>query len=162
MKSNMSKILEVRDDIVQIGTDDGAIKEFRRMDVKFDPKPGDRVEIFENENNVIVTKKEEETKKAEVQNPNGGVNININNSNTNATPNYGYVGNGKKVVNKWVYVLLAFFLGGLGAHKFYAGKIGAGICYLLFCWTCIPAFIAFIEFIIALCATPDANGNILV
>lgn len=162
MKSNMSKILEVRDDIVQIGTDDGTIKEVRRMDVKFDPQPGDKVEIFENENSVIVTKKEEEVKREETQNPNGGVNININNSNTNTNPNYGYVGNGKKVVNKWVYVLLAFFLGGIGAHKFYAGKIGAGICYLLFCWTCIPAIIAFIEFIIAICSTPDSNGNILV
>lgn len=59
----MSKILEVRDDIVQIGTDDGSIKEVRRMDVKFEPKPGDKVDIFENESNVIVTKKEEELKK---------------------------------------------------------------------------------------------------
>ena len=160
----MSKILDVKDDIVQIGTDDGGIKEVRRIDVKFDAKPGDKVDIFENENSVIVTKKEEETKKEEIstQNPNGGVNININNTNTNTIPNYGYVGNGKKVVNKWIYVLLALFLGGLGAHKFYAGKIGAGVCYFLFCWTCIPSFIAFIEFIIAICATPDANGNILV
>jgi hypothetical protein len=46
--------------------------------------------------------------------------------------------------------LLAFFLGGLGAHKFYLGRIGAGILYLLFCWTFIPSFIAFIEFIIYL------------
>ena len=68
----------------------------------------------------------------------------------------------KKVVNKTVYLLLAFFLGGLGAHKFYAGKIGAGICYLLFCWTYVPAFIAFIEFIVAACQKSDANGNILV
>lgn len=120
----MSKILDVKDDIVQIGTDDGGIKEVRRVDVKFDAKPGDKVDIFENENSVIVTKKEDETKKEEIsdQNPNGGVNININNTNTNANPNNGYVGNGKKVVNKWIYVLLAFFLGGLGAHKFYAGK----------------------------------------
>lgn len=156
----MNKILEVKDDIVQIGTEDGRIKEVRREDVKFDAKVGDKVDIFENENSVIVTKTEE--KKQEENTQQGGVNININNSNTNANPNYTYSGDGKKVVNKWVYVLLAFFLGGLGAHKFYAGKIGAGICYFLFCWTCIPAFIAFIEFIIALCAKSDSNGNILV
>lgn len=47
-------------------------------------------------------------------------------------------------------ILLAFFLGGLGGHKFYLGKIGLGILYLVFCWTFIPAFIAFIEFIILL------------
>ena len=42
-------------------------------------------------------------------------------------------------------VLLALFLGGLGAHKFYLGQTGAGIVYLLFCWTSIPALIALIE-----------------
>ena len=62
----MSKILDVKDDIVQIGTDDGGIKEVRRVDVKFDAKPGDKVDIFENENSVIVTKKEDETKKEEI------------------------------------------------------------------------------------------------
>jgi len=36
-------------------------------------------------------------------------------------------------------------LGGLGAHKFYLGQAGWGVLYLLFCWTFIPSFIAFIE-----------------
>ncbi|EFL92339.1 TM2 domain-containing hypothetical protein [Candidatus Regiella insecticola LSR1] len=40
-----------------------------------------------------------------------------------------------------------FFFGGIGAHKFYLGKIGQGFLYLLFFWTLIPAIIAFIEFI---------------
>ncbi len=42
-------------------------------------------------------------------------------------------------------VLLAIFLGGLGAHKFYLGKIGQGIIYLLFSWTFIPGIVALIE-----------------
>ncbi len=46
--------------------------------------------------------------------------------------------------------LLALFLGGLGGHKFYLGQTGMGILYLLFCWTLIPALIAFIEGIIFL------------
>lgn len=41
--------------------------------------------------------------------------------------------------------LLAFFLGGFGVHKFYLGRIGWGFIYLIFCWTAIPAIIAFIE-----------------
>lgn len=46
--------------------------------------------------------------------------------------------------------ILAFFLGGLGVHKFYLGQIGLGVLYLIFCWTFIPGIIAFIEFIILL------------
>ena len=45
-------------------------------------------------------------------------------------------------------VLLALFLGGLGAHKFYLGQAGQGILYLLFFWTFIPACVAFLEAII--------------
>lgn len=47
--------------------------------------------------------------------------------------------------NKLTAGLLAFFLGGLGIHKFYLGQNNMGIIYLLFCWTFIPAIIAFIE-----------------
>lgn len=156
----MSKILTVKEDIVQIGTDDGRIREVRKEDVNFEAKVGDKVDIFENESSVVVTKVEE---KREEANQTSGVNININNSNNNGSNNSGiYQDYSKKVVNKWIYVLLAFFLGGIGAHKFYSGRIGSGICYLLFCWTGIPVIIAFIEFIIALCSRPDLNGNILV
>jgi len=55
-----------------------------------------------------------------------------------------------------VAALLAFFLGGFGAHKFYLGKIGLGILYLVFFWTFIPAIIAFIEFIIYLTMSDEA------
>ena len=46
--------------------------------------------------------------------------------------------------------LFAFFLGGLGIHKFYLGRTGEGIIYLIFCWTFIPAIVALIEGIIYL------------
>ena len=69
---------------------------------------------------------------------------------------------GKKLVNKVAYCLLAFFLGGFGIHKFYAGKIGLGIVYILFSWTVVPSIIAFIEMIIALTKDSDANGNIVI
>lgn len=53
-------------------------------------------------------------------------------------------------------ILLAFFLGGIGAHKFYLGRIGTGIIYLIFCWTFIPAIVAFVEFIIYLTMSDEA------
>ncbi len=48
-------------------------------------------------------------------------------------------------VNKIALVLLALFMGGLGAHKFYVKKYGQGVLYLLFCWTYIPTLVSFIE-----------------
>lgn len=48
--------------------------------------------------------------------------------------------------NKFTAVLLTFFLGGLGIHKFYLGKSTQGILYLIFCWTFIPALLAFFDF----------------
>ncbi len=65
-----------------------------------------------------------------------------------------------KPVNKVIYCLLAFFLGGIGIHKFYAGKTGSGIMFLLFCWTGIPAIIALFNLIGGLLKPADANGNI--
>ena len=62
-------------------------------------------------------------------------------------------GSGEK--SRIAAALLAFFLGGFGAHKFYIGKIGQGFLYLIFCWTFIPAIIAFIEFIIYLCDSDE-------
>ena len=50
--------------------------------------------------------------------------------------------------NKVAAFALAWILGGFGGHKFYLDRIGQGILYLVFCWTFIPAIIAFIEGII--------------
>lgn len=46
--------------------------------------------------------------------------------------------------------ILAFFLGGFGAHKFYLGRTGFGVLYLVFFWTFIPSAIAFVEAILFL------------
>jgi len=47
--------------------------------------------------------------------------------------------------SRMVAGMLAFFLGGVGIHKFYLERPGSGILYLLFCWTFIPAIIALFE-----------------
>ena len=150
----MAKIIEVSNGIVSVGTDNGGIKEVRIMDLNFNPIVGDEVDIFETETKTVISKKEVKQDTT----ANGGININLSNSNNAPV----YVANGTKAVNKVVYCILAFLLGGLGIHKFYAGKIGTGIVFILFCWTGIPEIIGFIDFIIGLTKTADANGNILV
>lgn len=58
----------------------------------------------------------------------------INNANTNSNVNTNNVNAGMfgmRERNKWVAFLLCFFLGFVGAHKFYEGKAGMGVVYIL-------------------------------
>jgi hypothetical protein len=47
--------------------------------------------------------------------------------------------------NRVLAIVLALFLGGFGIHKFYLGKPGQGILYLVLFWTWLPAIIALVE-----------------
>lgn len=145
----------MKDGIVSVGLDDGGIDEVRIDDLNFQPKIGDVVDIYRTETKTIVTKKEKE-KQVETE---GGIHINVSNKNESPVQQVVY---GKKVVNKLTYCLLAGLLGGLGIHKFYSGRIGMGIVYILFCWTAIPSVIGLIECIIGAVRPADANGNILI
>jgi len=52
---------------------------------------------------------------------------------------------GKSRKNRTTALLITLFFGGLGGHRYYMGQVGMGILYTVFCWTFIPAIIAFIE-----------------
>ena len=54
----------------------------------------------------------------------------------------------RRPVSKTALLLLTFFTGALGGHKFYLGKYWQGVLYLLFFWTFIPALVALIEFVV--------------
>lgn len=54
----------------------------------------------------------------------------------------GFAGAGR---NRVTAGLLAILLGSLGAHKFYLGRTGWGILYLLFCFTFLPGILGLIE-----------------
>ena len=60
----------------------------------------------------------------------------INNTNTNTSVSSSRAsatvggGNGREK-NKWVAFFLCLFFGYLGAHKFYEGRVGLGILYLV-------------------------------
>ena len=63
-------------------------------------------------------------------------------------------------VNKVIYLLITFFLGGIGIHKFYIKKNTAGILCFLFCWTGIPTLLAIYDLVVAFLKKEDADGNI--
>lgn len=65
-------------------------------------------------------------------------------------------------VSKGVYIGLCLILGGIGAHKFYAGKWIQGLLYLGFSWTGIPVVIALIDLVVAMFKRSDVNGEIRV
>jgi len=151
----MAKIIKITGDTVLIGRDDGSILECSRSDLTFEPVVGKAVEIFTDNYKEIVTEKQLSPTGTE------GINITIDNTNNNKVESQMVYQQGK-VVNKVAYLLITFFLGAIGIHKFYAGKVGTGILFLLFCWTGIPAFIAFIDFIVACFKKADSQGNIIV
>ncbi|MCD8786728.1 TM2 domain-containing protein [Staphylococcus gallinarum] len=53
-------------------------------------------------------------------------------------------------VNKVIYVVLCFFLGWIGVHKFYSNQLLQGMLHLVFFWTGIPYIIAIISGIITI------------
>ncbi len=83
---------------------------------------------------------------------------------------------GGRSTNKWIYVLLALCLGGLGLHNFYAGHTMLGVIWLvLFGLGLVLSFVgigmlliillwlvAVVQAVIALCKSSDADGNISV
>ena len=146
----MKKIIKIDEELISLGCSNSSdIIITKRKNLNFDPQIGDEVEVFGTGDDMIVHKKEKKEEK---------FNINIMNQQSNQqNVGGGYLG---RAVNKVVYAILALFLGGLGAHKFYSGKTFQGILYLVFCWTCIPSFISFFEGIVALLKPADAQGNI--
>ena len=68
-------------------------------------------------------------------------------------PHCGVQRRSSRYKSKTVAALCAFFIGGIGGHRFYLGQWW-GIFYLLFFWLGIPGLIAFFEFIYFLVCDP--------
>ena len=134
----MAKIVKLEQAEVIIATDEKEIIRVPYEELDWRPEVHDEVEVFKDGDNLIITRVNDNTQNQQVSTIQSG-----------------------RVVNKLVYVLLALFLGGLGAHKFYSGKTFMGILYLVFSWTFIPSVLGLIEAIIGALKPSDSNGNIV-
>lgn len=154
----MAKIIKVTGAEVTIAHNEEYIK-INPSELSFIPQLGDEVEVHKVDEEIIVMKKDNKE--------DDKINISIVNEN-NAVQNQSQVVNtqttavGLHYVNKWVYVLLAIFFGGFGAHHFYAGYNGKGILYLVLLMTGISVILGILQGVLALFKTPDANGKIMV
>lgn len=54
----------------------------------------------------------------------------------------------RKIRNFWSFIALAVLGGFIGLQEFYADRWVLGILAIIFCWTCIPALVAYIEAIV--------------
>lgn len=120
----MAEIISINGAVVKIGLDDGKVISAPIASLDFsNPQVGDKVKVYKDDKNYIVRRVEEKK--------------------TNATI-------GSKRVNKNVFVwVFTFLLGGFGVDRFVRGKVGSGVCKLLFGWLTFSIW-ALVDWIIAM------------
>ncbi|MFI3253734.1 MAG: TM2 domain-containing protein [Eubacteriales bacterium] len=174
----MAKVIQISGQTVYIGLENGQMQEVSMSSFNFAPNMGDEVEVFGSGDRVIVSKKTPSNGTP------GGININVDNSSNNSSSNMSSNVNQNSVyvappaprpvqrvtvrafihpeptVNKMLYLILCFCLGMVGVHKFYSGKVGMGVLYIILSVTGITILLCVVDFFVALGKTADDNGNI--
>lgn len=107
----MSEILGINEGIVKVGEDDGSVTSVPIASLQFsNPGVGDRVRVYKDGDSFIV--KRDETITASIISNDGD----------------------RRKINKVAYIIITFFLGFLGVHRFMRGQVGLGIFMILFGW----------------------------
>ncbi len=123
----MSEILKIENGTVKVGMDDGTTIETPIATLQFsNPKVGDQVRPYKDGDSFIVKRVEHN-------------NVALSSNDED-----------RRRVNKIAYVLLTFFVGALGVHRFMRGQIGLGILMLLFGWWATLGIWPLVDFIISL------------
>lgn len=145
----MAEIIKIKEGVAFVQINGNQIKEIKVDACKFEPTVGDHVEIYQNNQEFVLNKLKRRDDLYQSQIYDEANPVYISKCETKGT-------------NKVIYACLALFLGGLGAHKFYAHHYFTGIIYLIFVWTLIPILLGVLEFIMALFIKADGNGYIVV
>ena len=64
----------------------------------------------------------------------------------------------RRTVSKVLYVLMAFFFGGFGVHRFLRGQVGLGILMILIGWLTLGIW-PLVDFIISLVKLSSYQGE---
>ncbi len=100
--------------------------EDKKEELKFCKHCGEKIPI----DAVICTKCGRQVEEVKNSSPEQIVINNNNNASSSASANVNVIGGYGRPKDKLVALLLCIFLGWMGAHKFYEGKVGMGIIYL--------------------------------
>ena len=135
----MAKIIDVDfgKNVVCVAMEDNSVKELPFEVFKFKPENGKMINVYQKSDGSYIVEEAGSSSGFDKLNPNGGYKI-----------------------SKVTFLLVTFFLGGIGVHKFITGRMLQGILYLVLCWTGIPAILAIVEFVIGAMKNTDANGMI--
>lgn len=150
----MSQILKIDGNTVSIGIEDGTITNVPIATINYpNPQVGDEVQIFQNEDNTIVSKvaaaAADSQPPVEMQ-PQQPQEMEYQQYQYQEEPQQMYNTN-RKSMNKHVFVWVCTFLvGSLGVDRFVRGQIGLGILKLLTCggigiWSLVDFIIGLVK-----------------
>lgn len=131
----MAEILNINNNEVKIGTDDGKVITTPIATLNFpNPQVGDKVKVYQDGDSYIIQQDTSNT----ILKDSGD----------------------SKQINKHIFVWVGNFLfGGFGVDRFLRGQIGVGICKLLFGWLTLGIW-ALVDWIISMVkAYGSAYGN---
>ena len=131
----MSEILVIGDSTVKVGEDNGTVTELPLVSLHFsNPIIGDKVHVYKD-GDAFIVKREETLTNSIIANDGD-----------------------RRKVNKVAYILLTFFLGCLGVHRFMRGQVGLGVVMILVGWLTFGIW-WLVDFIISLAKLSAYPGD---